>query len=170
MAERDLRDVAQLARPGDLLEKSIGVRDVRLDLAPLAVVEVAPPDHQELELLIAEQLLLESIEVGVHLAAERGQLLRAALGQDGRLVRLRYYVDEMMEALALRFSLGGHARAGLCIAVHAVGEKILGAFPLELEVGGLHQIGKAVPDQLEVCGIKFLLLHENLLADADLSE
>ena len=102
VAVRDLRDAPQFARPWNLLEKAERVRHVRLDLAPLAIVEVAFADHEESELLVAEQRTLDTLEVDVRALVDLFQLVEAAFREDRRLVRLDDRVEKAIELIAPR--------------------------------------------------------------------
>src|SRR5262245_1030918 len=131
MSVRDFRDAAELTRPGDLLEEVKGVRDVRLDLPPLAVVEVALPDHQKAELLVAEQGALDSLEVDVRSGIDLLQLLDATLRQNRGLVRLDDRVEKALELLKPGAPELLQLRDVLLILRGAVGEEVVGAFALE---------------------------------------
>src|SRR5262245_2940733 len=170
MSVRDFRDAAELTRPGDLLEEVKGVRDVRLDLPPLAVVEVALPDHQKAELLVAEQGALDSLEVDVRSRVHLLQLLEAPLGQNRRLVRLNDRVEKALELLASGSPQLLQLGDVLLVLRGSVGEEIVGALALEREIRALEEEGEAMTDDVEVPGIQLLLLDEDLLANADLAE
>src|SRR5918992_5142899 len=85
MAVGDLRDAAQLARPRDLGEKPVRVRDVRLDLATFLIVEVALADHEETQLVVAQEAALDTIEVDIPAAVDLAQLVEVAKWQHRRL-------------------------------------------------------------------------------------
>ena len=100
MRVRDARDRLQLARPGDLLEEAVRVRDMRLDLTALLLVEVAAANHEELQLVVLEQRADVAIEVDEGPPPDRFERLEASFGEHGRLVRLHDRVEEAGELLA----------------------------------------------------------------------
>jgi len=99
---RDLRDAAELPRPRNLLEEPERVCHVRLDLAALAIVEIALSDHEKAQLLVAEERPLDTLEIDVGPLVDLLQLVEAALGENRRLVRLDDGVEEPIELVAAR--------------------------------------------------------------------
>src|SRR5215831_18472551 len=170
MAERDLRNAPELTRPRNLLEEPIGMRDVRLDLAPLAGVEVALADHQELQLVVAEQPALDATQVHVRDRVDLTQLLEAAFGEDRRFVG----VDDGGEMAVELVSRGVAGRAklvdGRVVRLTPAGEQPLDPHALEREVGGLREIREAAPDELQIARVELLFLDEHFLAHADFAE
>ena len=170
MAVGDVRNPFQLARPGNLLEEPVRVRDVRLDLEPLDLVEVSLADHQELQLVLGEQRTFDALEVDVRLAIDPVQLVEAALGRTvgsfALTIASRYRCSSSRDA---RCAASESLDRGVVRAAASVEEE-LDALALEAQIGGLHQILEAMANELEVGLVQLLLLHEHLLAHADLAE
>ena len=166
----DLRNTPEFTRPRDLLEEPIGVRDVRFDLAALGVVEVALANHQELQLVILEQWTLAAIEVHERAAIDVVQRLEAAFGQDRRLVGAH---DRRKKARQLGLTilalLGETCQLPLVI-LPSMREHEVGAVALEFQLGALEQEPEPAADDLQIGWIQLLLLHQHLLAHANLAE
>ena len=95
----DERNLLQLARPGDALEKLIRMRDVALDLVPLGVVEAPFADREIPHLVGREKRLRRSVEGQVIALRPRLELVEAAVGENAGLVRLK---DDLEEPVQLR--------------------------------------------------------------------
>src|SRR5205085_6979338 len=153
-----------------LLEKAEGVRHVRLDLAPLAIVEVAFADHEESELLVAEQRTLDTLEVDVRALVDLFQLVEAAFREDRRLVRLDDRVEKAIELIAPRPAQLLQARDEFLVLRRPVRQEIIRPLALELQVRALQQEREPMANDVEVPRIQLLLLDEHLLTNADFAE
>src|SRR5690348_9717604 len=98
------------------------MRDVGLYFAPLAIIEIALPDHEEPKLLVAEQRPLDTLEVDVRPLVDLLQLVKASLGKDRRLVGLDDGVEKPVELISPRAAHLLEAGNELLVLRRSVGE------------------------------------------------
>ena len=111
-----------------------------------------------------------AVEIDEGAPPDRLERLEAAFGEHGRLVGLHDRVEEAGELLAALAPLALEPMQPGLVRRAAARQQQLGACALELELRALIEVGEAMPDQVEVVRVELLLLHQHLLADADLAE
>ena len=174
MGVGDLGNAAQLARPGNLLEEAIRVRDVRLDLAALGVVEIALADHQELQLVVLEQRTRRHRRSRRYVRAIDRLRARRSCPPAAPSARSPATIDVEDSARARRDALARSRRAARRSRRSRRGPRV------EQQLGALRarssrsaaciEIRESMADDLEILRVELLLLHQHLLAHADFAE
>src|SRR4051812_20517900 len=170
MAAGDLRDIAEFAGPGNLLQKTDGVDHVRLNLKALFLVERALANGKHLDFVHGQNGPLFPIHVFIMKVGDVQQPFKIAFGKDSRLIgpddcflvlvqfaqplgqtgvkiflrRLEFFASLLQEKI--------HARFKALIFQSAPDEP------------------KALLDDFKLGGIKFFGFYQNFFPNADLAE
>src|SRR2546425_6028833 len=171
MAVGDVRHPLQRARPGDLREEAVGVRDVRFDLAALALGERALADRQFDHLVLREERALlpgERPEEGS--AGDVVQPIEGALGEHGGPVAGDDELEHPGQLPPPLRQPGVDLRQPMARLVGGRPEEDLDLLTLRLQLL-LHVDGlEPAPQVLELERLGLVRLHQDVFADTDLAE